>query len=86
MPTPEGMNGRPPEERSFWERKGTMIGAFLDEAMPLSDETPRDAYDGIDAERQMFAMRSGLTQMEPEDLERRWLESHDRLPYSQNES
>lgn len=71
----------PREGLGFWERKGAMIIAFLDETMPITDDMPEHIAEAIDIERQTFVMRSGLNNMTPDELEAKWLEGHESLPY-----
>lgn len=72
-------------ELSYWDRKGGIITAMLDEISPITDEMPADLAEKIDIERQSLVMRTGWNQMEPEELEAMWLEGHETLPYATEE-
>lgn len=69
------------DQFGYWERKGGIITAMLDEISPITDDMPEETAQRIDIERQSLAMRAGWNQMEPEELEAMWLETHDSLPY-----
>lgn len=71
----------PSGQFGYWERKGGIITAMLDEISPITDDMPEHVAGQIDIERQSLAMRAGWNQMEPEELEAMWLESHGSLPY-----
>lgn len=67
-------------ESNYWRRRGSVITAMLDEICPMTEDMPEDVTESIDIERQMIVMRTGWHQMEPEELEALWLQSHDSLP------
>lgn len=72
--------GASQDELNLWARKGRLIIAFLNEAMPFPPDSSGLDAEEIDMARQDHAESTGLTRMTPEELESRWLETHDSLP------
>ena len=73
------------DDSDYWDRKGSIINAMLDELSPISDDMPESVAATIDIERQTLVARAGWNKMDPEELEAIWLQGHDTLPYTAEE-
>lgn len=69
-------------ELSYWDRKGGIITAMLDEIKPITEDMPEDVAEQVDVERQSLVLRAGWSAMEPEELEELWLQRYNSLPYT----